>query len=218
MLISPWYVRGVDRGLGEAPQMKVENFLVVTFAVFVAAWVWLPTSGFGSDVGAFQSWTVFVYQHGLRHAYEFPDTNYNPLFIEWLWVFGRIQGPVARINSTFFAFKLLVLIFDFAGVFLAAYLLKRHRRNIALSFLILFNIAYVYNTFVWGQVDAIYTFFIALSIVLANRRMVTLSLLAALVSINFKTIAAAFVPLIVLLNLPEIMRDRRPCCAPWSPV
>ncbi len=189
--------------------MKVGNFLVVTLAAFMAAWLWIPTAGYGYDVASFQAWTVFIHEHGLRHAYELKSLDYNPLFIEMLWFFGWLEEPVARINSTFFALKLFVLVFDFAGVYLAAYLLKRHRREIALAFLILFNVAYVYNTLFWGQVDTIYTFFIALAVFLANRRYVTLSLLAALVSINFKLIALSFAPLVVLLNVPEIRRDWR---------
>jgi len=152
---------------------------------------------------------VFVYQHGLRHAYELAGLDYNPLFIEMLWVFGLAEGPVERINASFYTFRLVVLLFDFAGVYLAAYMLKLHGRNVALAFLILFNVAYVYNTLFWGQVDTIYSFFLALSVFFANRKRVTLSLLAALVSINFKLIGLAFAPLILLLNLPEIMRDPR---------
>jgi hypothetical protein len=190
--------------------MKVENFLVVMLGAFMAAWLWIPTGGYGYDVSSFQTWTVFIHQHGLRHAYELKSLDYNPLFIQLLWLFGWLEEPAARINSTFFAFKLFVLLFDFAGVYLAAYLLKRHRREIALAFLILFNVAYVYNTLFWGQADAIHTFFIALSVFFANRRRVTLSLLAALISINFKLIALSFAPLIVLLNVPEIRRDWRP--------
>jgi len=125
-----------------------------------------------------------------------------------LCVYGKVQAPVVRINNTFFMFKLVALVFDFAGVLLAAYLLKLHRRNIALAFFILFNVAYVYNTLFWGQVDTIYSFFIALAVFLATRRKVELSLISLLVAINFKLIGLAFAPLIVLLNVPEIRQNK----------
>lgn len=189
--------------------MRVKNFVLLTVAAFVATWAFVPAGGHAYDIGCFQRWTIFIKTNGLGHAYELAGLDYNPLFLELLAIFGRLQGSVARLTSSFFTFKLFVLLFDFAAVYLTAYMLRQKGRNIALAFLVLFNFAYIYNTLFWGQVDSVFSVFVAFSIFFATRKRVLASLLCVLLAVNLKLAAIAFVPLVGVLNLPEVLRNRR---------
>lgn len=189
--------------------MKVKNFALLMMAAFVVAWIFVPVESQGFDLGCFQSWAIFIHTKGLGHAYESPGVDYNPLFLELLWLFGRIKGSVEAMNASFFTFKIFVLLFDFGAVALMAYMLRRNGQNIALACFLLFNPAYLYNTMVWGQVDSIFSMFVAFSIFLATRKNVLASLLCVLIALNLKLAAVVFVPLVVLLNLPAIRENRR---------
>jgi Gpi18-like mannosyltransferase len=189
--------------------VSVKNFTVLLVVAFAGAWMFIPAASHGYDVGCFQRWAIFIHTNGVGRAYEVEGLDYNPLFLELLWLFGRIQGSVEGLNTSFVTFKVFVLLFDFGTVALTAYLLRRNGRNLALACLLLFNPAFFYNTALWGQVDAIFSMFVVLSIVLATRRRVVPSLLCSLLAVNFKLVAAVFVPLVVLLNLSAIRDDRR---------
>jgi Gpi18-like mannosyltransferase len=189
--------------------MKVKNFVLLMMAAFAVAWIFVPIESQGYDLGCFQSWTIFIRTKGLGRAYEVPSLDYNPLFLELLWVFGRFKGSVEALNGSFFTFKIFVLLFDFGAVSLMAYMLRRKGQNIALACFLLFNPAYLYNTMVWGQVDSIFSLFVALSIFLATRKNVLASLLCVLLAVNLKLVAVVFVPLVVLLNLPTIREHPR---------
>jgi Gpi18-like mannosyltransferase len=189
--------------------VRGKNFILLLFVAFAGAWIFMPGESHGHDVGCVQRWAIFIRSNGLGRAYEVEGLDYNPLFLELLWLFGRIQGSVEGLQTSFVAFKVFVLLFDFGAVALTAYLLRCNGRNVALACLLLFNPAFFYNTAFWGQVDAIFSLFVVLSIVLATRRMVVASLLCVLLAVNFKLVAAVFVPLVVLLNLPTIRDDRR---------
>jgi len=188
--------------------MSAKNFALLLVVAYLCAWIFIPAQA-QNDFACFQSWATFIRSNGLSHAYELPAVDYNPLFLELLWLFGRVQGPAETLNTSFFTFKVFVLLFDFAAVVAAAYLLRRNGRNIALACLLLFNPAHFYNTVFWGQVDAIFSLFVLLSIVLATRKRVVASFVCLELAINFKLIAVVFIPIVVLLNLPAVLDNRR---------
>ena len=200
----------IDHGL-PPPQdrMRVQNFILLMVAAFIAAWIFIPAESQAFDFGCFKSWAIFIHKTGLGHAYELPGVGYNPLFLELLWLFGRMQGSAESLEASFFTFKVFVLLFDFGAVCLAAHLLRRNGRDITLALLLLLNPALLYNTAVWGQVDSLFSACIAFSIFFATRKRVVASLLCVELAMNFKLVAVVFVPLVVLLNLPAVLADRR---------
>jgi Gpi18-like mannosyltransferase len=63
----------------------------------------------------------------------------------------------------------------------------------------LLNIAVLYNTLVWGQVDEIMTFFVALSLYLLTREQPRWAMISYLLAINLKLQSIVFLPLILLI-------------------
>jgi hypothetical protein len=88
--------------------MSIRNFALLTGLAYALFWIWLPTTAYSYDVECFRDWTIFIQEHGLGHAYEMPHLDYNPLFLEMLSVFGKIQGASETITTAIFTFKLYV--------------------------------------------------------------------------------------------------------------
>ncbi len=68
------------------------------------------------------------------------------------------------------------------------------------------NVAYIYNTALWGQVDAIFSFWGFLAIILALEKR-SISVLSLLIAFNFKLQAVVFIPVLGLLLLPQYLEN-----------
>ncbi|MGI4872679.1 MAG: hypothetical protein ACRYFX_16075, partial [Janthinobacterium lividum] len=129
--------------------------------------------------------------------------DYNPLYHYVLWVYGHMMGSVDKIVHYCHYLKAYTLVFDFAGAWWAASLVSERQRRFGLSLLLLLNAGYLYNTLIWVQVDAIYTFFSFGAVVLAARQRPVGSLLLYVLALMAKTQAIIFLPPLLLLWLPQ---------------
>lgn len=118
-----------------------------------------------------------------------------------------MTGDAGKIRDMIHYLKLITLVFDFIIGFFIALMIKRQEMNwekILLNVIIfyLLNIAILYNSIVWNQVDSILTCFAFISCYFAFKKRITLSLVFLILAINFKLQAIIFVPIIGLLLLP----------------
>jgi Gpi18-like mannosyltransferase len=74
------------------------------------------------------------------------------------------------------------------------------------SFLIFFNIAFIYNTLIWGQVDSMYTAFVIAALIAAFFGNVTVSVVLFLLALNTKLQAIVFFPLVGIILLPQLIQ------------
>lgn len=160
------------------------------------------------DREAWRSWAVHLFRHGLGNAYALPTLDYNPLYHYVLWLFGRLAGSVAAIQTYSHGLKPFTLLFDFAGALLAASLLRGGWRRFVGSLWLLLNAGYLYNTLVWQQVDAIFTGLAFGAVLLALRGRAAWSLVCYVLALNAKLQAIIFLPPLLLLWLP--LWGRRP--------
>ncbi|GAA4379003.1 hypothetical protein GCM10023186_16120 [Hymenobacter koreensis] len=163
--------------------------------------------GHRSDVGYWTDWASHMHRHGLGSIYQRSDNSYNPLYHYLLWLYGEAAGSLENIRQYRHYLKLLVLPFDVAGALLAASLVPERNRRFGCVLLLLLNLGYVYNTLVWQQIDAIYTFFAFAAVVAALRQRPVISLLAFVLALNTKTQAVIFLPPLLLLWLPLWFRQ-----------
>ena len=127
-----------------------------------------------------------------------------------LFAYGRLAGSAAAIIRHRHELRAFTLLFDFAGALAAVSVVEGHRRRFWLSLLLLLlNGAYLYNTLIWEQVDAIYTCLSFGAVLLALRRRLVGSVLLYLVAFNMKLQAIIFLPALLLLWLPLAR------AAPW---
>jgi hypothetical protein len=177
--------------------------VVYTLLLFVLLLMLVPKAGFSSDVDYWQRWGIYIYEHGLGNVYQLPDNNYNPLYHYVLWLYGALLGSVEKFKYYIHFLKAFTLVFDFVGAFWAASLVQERSRRFGLALLLLLNIAYLYDTLIWEQVDSIYTFFAFGAVVLATRQHSVGSVLFFVLALAAKTQAIIFLPPLLLLWVPQ---------------
>lgn len=182
--------------------LSLRRQLTYAFLLFVMLLLMVPRAGHDSDMSFWVAWAKDIYYHGLGNVYQSPGNNYNPLYHYILWLFGRMFNDAEKIIRYSHFLKGFTLLFDFAGAFWAASLVREHHRRFGLVLLLLFNIGYLYDTVIWVQVDAIYTFFAFGAVVLAVQRRAVASMLFFVLALAAKTQAVIFLPPLLLLWLP----------------
>jgi Gpi18-like mannosyltransferase len=181
-------------------------FLVGLLSVsFIVRLLLFPQQGYPVDTGDFQYWFNAAATHGLRTFYNPPMwCDYPPFNIYIFWFFGSLAKTFTSINVENWV-KLAPNLFDLAtATVIFLYLRKKVDLKLTVlgTALYAFNPAVIYNTAVWGQFDAIYTFLLVLSLVLALKGKPVFSVLSAAIfaiSILTKPQAIALAPLIALL-------------------
>jgi Gpi18-like mannosyltransferase len=188
--------------------------LLTFFLLFGLLLLLVPRAGFDGDVGCWVNWSTYTFEHGLGNVYQISDNNYNPLYHYFLWLFGQLCGSAAAINRNRHWLKAFTLVFDFAGAFWAASVVPERTRRFGLALLLLVNIAYLYDTLIWEQVDAIYSVLSFGAVLLAVRQRAVGSLLLFGLALAAKTQAIMFLPTLLLLWGP--LWWRRPTRLVWS--
>ena len=190
--------------------MRFAYWQWVFYAALFILFVWLtPRIGFSDDVEYWTNWATYSARHGLGNVYQLHRNDYTPLYHYVLFAYGRLAGSAAAIVRHRHELRAFTLLFDFAGALAAVSLVEGHRRRFWLSLLLLLNGAYLYNTLIWEQVDAIYTCLSFGAVLLALRRRLVGSVLLYLVAFNMKLQAIIFLPALLLLWLPLAR------AAPW---
>ena len=197
--------KGRNKKYSFGPYFTIGVFLVLY--IFLA--LFIPKSGHRSDFNCWTDWTSAIFTKGIGNIYSH-GTNYLPLYQYFLMLFGNLQGSVANIYSNINSLKYLNLLFDVLGVYFVFLFVnakvKNTKTSILLSLILLFNLAYLYNTMIWGQVDAIFTAFIFIAFYFSLRNKILLTIIFSLLSLNMKLQAIIFFPFIGLIILPSIIR------------
>ena len=182
-------------------RIAISLFLIIY--AFVA--VILPKSGCITDMQSFENWANFIYKNGLGNIYK-SDTNYTPLYHYLLFLFGILQGSLDEIHRNINTLKLLTVPFDLLGIYTVYLVLKQklEDENLAMliSLFLLFNVAYFYNTLIWGQVDGIFSNLFFVALYLASRKQILPSILFAILGLNMKLQGIIFIPFLGLVLLP----------------
>jgi Gpi18-like mannosyltransferase len=124
--------------------------------------------------------------------------------VYFFWIFGLISKGLGVFGSALFTYvmKLPANIFDLATAFLIfAFVRKRLNLTPALlaAGLYAFNPAVVFNAAVWGQFDAMYTFFLVLSLFLVFDSKPKWAVVAYMLGILTKPQSIALAPLFFFL-------------------
>ena len=175
--------------------------LIFTILLFLFMLLLVPRTGNTYDMGFWVRWATHIFENGLGNVYQLPDDTYNPFYQYVLWVYAHMMGSTEKIQYYFHWLKGFALVFDFVGAFWAASLVPDRSRRFALALLLLLNIAYVYNSIIWGQIDGIYAFFAFGAVALAARQRPAASVMLYVLAIATKTQAIIFLPPLLLLWL-----------------
>lgn len=178
---------------------RIELFLLFILYLFI-----LPRAYMDYDMGFWREWAVYIHRHGLAHAYDGP-VNYFPVYVYGLYFFDMLQGSEANIIHNINSIKVLFVFFDFLPLFvLCGFRQKLLSFKIPYLYLLL-NVAYVFNSMVWGQIDSMYTSLAFLAIITAVLYPVP-GLLLYLLALNTKPQAIEFLPVMAVVLLYSVRR------------
>lgn len=173
---------------------RVEVLMLFVLYLFI-----LPRVYMDYDMGFWRNWALEIHRHGLGAVYN-STINYFPVYIYGLYIYDMLQGTEANIIQHINNIKILFVCFDFLPVIvLCCFRQKILSFKIPYLFLLI-NIAYVFTSMVWGQIDSIYTNLAFLAIITGILYPVT-GILLYLLALNTKQQAIEFLPIIFAVLL-----------------
>ena len=160
-----------------------------------------PMQGYPIDTNDFISWFTTATQHGIRPFYSLAGfADYPPFNVYIFWTFGSLANAAHLSMESMI--KVVPNIFDLATAALIFFFVKKQatfKVAILSTILYAFNPAVIYNAAVWGQFDAVYTFFLVLSLMLALKSKPIPSAMVFALGLLTKPQGIALLPLIALL-------------------
>jgi len=177
-------------------------FLALVLAVsFVVRVLLFPQQGYPIDTNCFISWLNTASSQGIRQFYEVAGfADYPPFNVYLFWFFGSLANGLGITIENII--KWVPNLFDLATATLI-YFFVRSQANLKIALLATalyaFNPAVIFNAAVWGQFDAVYTFFLIFSLLLALKNKPELSAVSFALGILTKPQGIALAPLLILL-------------------
>ena len=184
---------------------EVSILVALLFFSLVVRVLFFPLPGYKNDLAAFEYWFKNAATYGPRPFYSVVSwVDYPPFNIYIFWIFGSIANGLSLFGSSLMAYiiKLPPNIFDLAtSTLIFIFVRKRSnlKRALTATALYAFNPAVIFNTAIWGQFDAIYTFFLVLSLLLIFESKPKLAAVAFMLGILTKPQSIALAPLMVFL-------------------
>ena len=172
---------------------------------FLARFLLFSLPGYNYDMSLFATWIGVATGHGLRPFYIImPWCDYPPFSVYVFYSFGNLANMLGLLNmSTInYVVKFIPTCFDLATVSLIYFFLRRQlsfKVSFAAATFYAFNPAVIFNMAVWGQFDAVYTFFLVLSLILALKSKPELATVVFALAVLTKPQAIALAPLIAFL-------------------
>lgn len=180
--------------------------LLFVFSFLSLLFPYLP--GHEGDNGLWAGWSWHIRTYGLGKAYG-SGTNYLPLYQWVMWIYGLLVGNPDHIGLRIGYLRCFTLVFDFIGLWYAWKWMDRRVDGVFFLLFNLLNIAYSYNTVIWGQVDGIMATLVFVSLYYAHKQKLVLSGVLFLLAMNMKLQSIIFLPLWGLLFLYVLFQQRR---------
>jgi Gpi18-like mannosyltransferase len=168
---------------------------------FIVRALLFPLQGYPIDTNDFISWFTTAANHGIRPFYTVAGYfDYPPFNVYIFWAFGSLANALGISMANMIKFVPNLFDLATAGV-IYVFVRKQATFKVALVSMALyaFNPAVIYNAAVWGQFDAVYTFFLVLSLMLALKSKPLPSAVIFALGLLTKPQGIALLPLIVLL-------------------
>lgn len=182
---------------------RIEIGLLFILLVFI-----IPTRYMTYDMELWTDWALQIHRHGLTNVYNNPTVNYHPVFLYVIYLYDLIQGSEEYIRANITYLKLVPLVFDFLPIVVLCCFRQRLVQATIPYFYLLLNIAYLFNTLAWGQMDSIHTNLVFLALLVAFYAPVGSALLFAL-ALGTKLQAIIFLPPLLLVWLYSIRGFRQ---------
>jgi predicted membrane-bound dolichyl-phosphate-mannose-protein mannosyltransferase len=230
---APPMTRDPARGQGARPSergLPIEAGLLL-LAIIVSglllrafiAGIWLPRSGFGTDIGDFTAWAVRLARVG-PSAFYVPGlfSDYPPGYLYVLWGLGSIGHalqPFVGLDVTSGLVKIPAILAD-AGVAWLLFLTSRRFLGgwvgdtagewigIVAATVYLFNPGVIFDSSVWGQVDSVGMLAVLASVYLLARGWTEAAAATAVLAMLLKFQFGFMIPIVLLIGLKRHLFGR----------
>ena len=182
--------------------IKKKQNLIEIIILFALLLLITPNFYHSYDMSFFLKWAIQIHKFGISSTYDI-DNNHPPIFQYCMYFFDLINGTTENIIKNINYLKVFSLIFLIVPIIFILFYKNFIDYKRKYHFMLLLNIAYIYDTLVWGQVDSIYTCFSFLSIVLAFDFPIIASL-TFVISLNTKLMSIESMAVFLLLILINI--------------
>jgi 4-amino-4-deoxy-L-arabinose transferase-like glycosyltransferase len=200
--------------------------LGLVLRVFIAG-VYMPLSGLSNDLGAFNAWGQRLASIGPAEFYE-PGyfSDYPPGYLYVLWVLGEIGAaltPIAGVNATGALLKIPGILADIGIAWLLFAMVRRwgdeliertsfrisaERAGLAAAAIYLFNPGTVFDSAVWGQIDAVGTLALLGTIYFLARGWTEAAAAGAVIAMLIKFQFAFLIPVVAVVGIKRHLFGR----------
>lgn len=174
---------------------------MLLFVSFIVRVLLFPFKGYPIDTNDFTSWFSTAAHYGIRPFYSVAGyVDYPPFNVYIFWAFGSLANTLGINIATMI--KVVPNLFDLGTSALIYFFVRRQapfKVAVVSTALYAFNPAVIFNTAVWGQFDAVYTFFLVLSLMLALKSKPVPSAAVFALGLLTKPQGIALLPLVALL-------------------
>ena len=182
--------------------------IAVIAAAFVVRLLLYSQQGYPIDTGDFVSWFNTASTGGISGFYQNTWSDYPPFNVYLFWFFGNIANVAQTVGiDAVNIVKLAPTIFDLVTCILIYVFLRRQfsfNQTLLVTCIYAFNPAVIFNVAWWGQFDAIYTFFLVLSLILALKKKPEAAAVIFAIALLTKPQGIALLPLVVLVIFMKV--------------
>ena len=223
------------RGVGAVDMIRSLDSRTILTIILVAglllrafiAGIYLPLSGLSNDIGAFNAWGQRMASVGPGEFYEpgyFAD--YPPGYMYVLWFLGEIGAaltPLVGQNATGGLVKIPAILSDIGVAWMLFVICRRwgtqllsrahlgigpETLGLAAATLYLFNPGVIFESAVWGQVDAVGTLILLSTLYALGRGWIEVAAIGAVVALLVKFQFGFLVPLVAIVGLKRHLFGR----------
>lgn len=180
--------------------------LLFMYALVLTALMPSFEEAFRYDILCWQQWTHAIMERGIAHIYD-TNCNYPPVYLYLLWAFGKLLGSPENIDLHIRYVRLIPLFFEFVLALSVWAFFPKAKAHA--PFILLLNLALLYNSVIWAQLDGIYTCGVIWAIYFAWQQKWEVAALLFMLALNTKLQALVFAPVIALLFLPMLRENWR---------
>lgn len=191
--------------------MRVYQLLLCSTIILllgVLTLIGAKVGGFWFDMECFKIWSAHIHTDGLSCTYTHWN-NYMPVYQYIMKLYGVMMGTEARILEYVRLLKGFTLAFEFLGLWFVWKWIDKRTDFLLLLCVNMLNIAYSYNSVIWGQVDGIHTMMVFAAIYYGCERKIMLSAVWYLLAMNMKLQAIVFLPPLALIYLYHVLDTKK---------
>ena len=183
--------------------IKTHKHLLWAGAIaYVLLLLMMPNFGHAWDCACWGMWATRMNSQGIASAYtEGSTVNYLPLYLYVLRAYGYLVGT-EKIFPLIYTLKVVTLLFDVGSAVIISSFFREKKRAWQYVIFTLLNIGFIYNTYIWNQVDSILSFFLLAAFTLSYKKHLSSGILFFLLALNVKLQAIVFLPVLGLMWLP----------------